>query len=575
MAIPKVFAPIKPQDFTLNTIITNKRFIIDSASFATTQSGYFKWDSIYSGVIPAFGTTKVLNDPTNSIDNSNQYVIWKALDAQYYRFPYDHTSTLEHSNKRFTQKILLHSASILQLPYLDYGESIKPGSVEITNSFHNIILTDDQNGNLYDVNIDTGSFTSKHNLVGYWGFDNEFRKFKTLKYQTHDYLGLNNQIDANILTNIQYHSSVFEPDQLAIANNVRLAEGLHINDTGSAFSGYFDGYSYLLTPNRNEFNFATTDDFTISFWTKGISIAQNNTDVDYNQLISKKGVIWKQTYGKQKKYQNDIVVEVDHVSSSFWNESTNVYPYDFRLFNDASPNNSKIEFRRSDGINICSLTGSKPGGAAWCHVSVTKSGSLLTMYLNGTVVDQKTDNTKNPVNKHSIMFGSDNMNFSAGYTGYMDEIRFYDKAFSQSTIQTLANNTNQSCYQTAVVGNVFYRRGKLVISALDHRYYNIFDKNWVLKYRGTHTIFQYECLIRIKKGSFNLSQNPTTLLNPYSDLIINEMTGSQSDTGAMLPYCTSIGLYNDKKELMAVAKLSQPLQMREDVDLNIAIRWDV
>lgn len=575
MAIPKVFAPIKPQDFTLNTIITNKRFIIDSASFATTQSGYFKWDSIYSGVIPAFGTTKILNDPTNSIDNSNQYVIWKALDAQYYRFPYDNTSTLEHSNKRFTQKILLHSASILQLPYLDYGETIKPGSVEITNSFHNIILTDDQNGNLYDVTIDTGSFTSKHNLVGYWGFDNEFRKFKTLKYQTHGYLGLNNQIDANILTNIQYHSSVFEPDQPSIAKNVRLAEGLHINGTGSAFSGYFDGVSYLLTPNRNEFNFATTDDFTISFWTKGFSILQYNTEYEYNQLISKKGVIWKQTYGKQKKYQNDIVVEVDHVSSSFWNESTNVYPYDFRLFNDASPNNNKIEFRRSDGINICSLTGSKPGGSAWCHISVTKSGSLLTMYLNGTVVDQKTDNTKNPVNKHSIMFGSDNMNFLAGYTGYMDEIRFYDKAFPQSTIQTLANNTNQSCYQTSVVGNVFYRRGKLVISALDHKYYNIFDKNWVLKYRGTHTIFQYECLIRIKKGSFNLSQNPTTLLNPYSDLIINEMTGSQSDDGAMLPYCTSIGLYNDKKELMAVAKLSQPLQMREDVDLNIAIRWDV
>lgn len=42
----------------------------------------------------------------------------------------------------------------------------------------------------------------------------------------------------------------------------------------------------------------------------------------------------------------------------------------------------------------------------------------------------------------------------------------------------------------------------------------------------------------------------------------------------MYPYATSIGLYNDSGELMAVAKLGQPLQMRDDVDINVAIRWD-
>lgn len=52
------------------------------------------------------------------------------------------------------------------------------------------------------------------------------------------------------------------------------------------------------------------------------------------------------------------------------------------------------------------------------------------------------------------------------------------------------------------------------------------------------------------------------------------MTGSLDD-GALFPYATRVGLYNGSGELLAVAKLSQPIQMRDDVDMNLLIRWDV
>ena len=42
----------------------------------------------------------------------------------------------------------------------------------------------------------------------------------------------------------------------------------------------------------------------------------------------------------------------------------------------------------------------------------------------------------------------------------------------------------------------------------------------------------------------------------------------------MKPYITSIGLYNDKSQLLAVGKLSQAIQKRDDIDMNFVVRWD-
>ena len=41
------------------------------------------------------------------------------------------------------------------------------------------------------------------------------------------------------------------------------------------------------------------------------------------------------------------------------------------------------------------------------------------------------------------------------------------------------------------------------------------------------------------------------------------------------PYITSIGLYNDLGQLLAVAKLAQPIKKRNDVDINFLVRIDL
>ena len=41
------------------------------------------------------------------------------------------------------------------------------------------------------------------------------------------------------------------------------------------------------------------------------------------------------------------------------------------------------------------------------------------------------------------------------------------------------------------------------------------------------------------------------------------------------PYVTTIGLYNNDRELVAIGKLANPVEKRDDVDMNFIVRFDM
>jgi len=86
--------------------------------------------------------------------------------------------------------------------------------------------------------------------------------------------------------------------------------------------------------------------------------------------------------------------------------------------------------------------------------------------------------------------------------------------------------------------------------------------------RSEELISSAHYFIRIKNKNYNYSSNPTfysasdgTLL--YDDFASNPKT-----------FITSVGLYNDNNEMMAVAKLSQPVEKSFDKESLIKIRLD-
>lgn len=563
MSIPYVFQAMRPQDVTQVPYKTYKRYYLDSNTLTDTSSGYRIWSAVHSNKPVPVSAPQAQNDPTNSFDGTYQHLVWNQVNAQYYRYPYDSTRTLEHANKRFTYKFLNYSASILTLPHLDFGEMIKPGSVEITCS--NFILSDDKNGNLYDVSINTGSFAPRQNLVAYWGFNDAFRSFR---YR-----------EGTISTGrLNYQSNVYEVDRESFVTNIRYETGSGNMGMSARFGSVTNQDSYIFTEHKDEFNFGEDEDFTISFWSRPNSFLAGTYPI-----LNKCKIVEKTTYGNQQKYQNDLLISTTFESRSFIFDSTPIYPFRFDYYRPGT--NRYLYFRRSDGINTIALSASLSTFEQnnWIHVGLVRENKHLYLYINGTLRNDITDNTNNTFNRHSLMFGGrdatgigindgfpTNLN-ERKYLGYLDEIRIYDIALTTSSIQTLANSGSQAMFQTAVCGNVFYRSGKVVVSGFNSKYHNTFNSgSWTMKYRGTHTIYQNEALVRIAPGDFNLSQNPTVRRSYKSDLLIDEMT-----TGSMMPYVTEIGFYNEKGDLLVIGKPNQAIQIRDDVVLNIITQWDI
>ena len=92
---------------------------------------------------------------------------------------------------------------------------------------------------------------------------------------------------------------------------------------------------------------------------------------------------------------------------------------------------------------------------------------------------------------------------------------------------------------------------------------------------------QYRCTLR--ENEFNLSLNPSLIsgsgfTNPLNTTCSVDQRGITYDfvTGSCFtPYVTSVGLYNDRQELLAVAKLAQPLPTSRTTDMTIVINLDM
>jgi hypothetical protein len=149
-------------------------------------------------------------------------------------------------------------------------------------------------------------------------------------------------------------------------------------------------------------------------------------------------------------------------------------------------------------------------------------------------------------------------------------------------------------YGSLKVGDVIYEHGLIILTsdgvpgqngygyivyglgtygAPDVAFINSFitSSNLTCSFESTVTIYesQYKCTLR--QNEFNFSQNPTLLSGSYnSGVLYSFATGSY-----FTPYVTTVGLYNNNYELIAVAKLSQPLPTSAVTDTTILVNLDL
>ena len=86
--------------------------------------------------------------------------------------------------------------------------------------------------------------------------------------------------------------------------------------------------------------------------------------------------------------------------------------------------------------------------------------------------------------------------------------------------------------------------------------------------RSAETISSTHYFVRLRNKEFNYSNNPT-FFNPDTGVLV------QSDfRNDPRVYITTVGLYNDENELLAVAKLSKPVRKSFDEELLLRVRLD-
>jgi len=126
------------------------------------------------------------------------------------------------------------------------------------------------------------------------------------------------------------------------------------------------------------------------------------------------------------------------------------------------------------------------------------------------------------------------------------------------------------------VGNIIYKAGLVIYTESGSGGTNTFTNP---QWKSSLTIFetQYKCTIRANE--FNYSLNPSLISTPLrgQDGILLSGSSQYSDfvTGSNFsPYVTTVGLYNEAQDLIAVGKLSQPLPTSQTTDTTILINLD-
>lgn len=324
------------------------------------------------------------------------------------------------------------------------------------------------------------------------------------------------------------------------------------------------------------------------------------------------------------------------VQSKFYNtETPNLFNTFGRYTNLASLANER---QLSDTIYVLSLPQTKygerikPGSFSFVNGGIdyldNSKGAINSKFpsYNIDVLDFQTneiilsDNDGDVFEGTIIFFDAESGEMRAIFNSDDDTFVVIRLDFQTGVIQTRVELDFDGLeIDELIFGNIFYENGQIVFRDI-----GVSTHEYNINYRSTKTIYETEVLITARAGEFNYSQNPSAIklttsgsyfgeITPVTNQIVGTETkkykviqdirrkeyftgsvtssvtndyvsGSWDDyfenretdpTGSYLtPYITTIGLYDNEGELVAIAKLPTPIKNLPDYDMNFIVRFD-
>lgn len=237
----------------------------------------------------------------------------------------------------------------------------------------------------------------------------------------------------------------------------------------------------------------------------------------------------------------------------------------------------------------------------------------------GSLTERQIGNRYFAIQISQSMIGEGINPGSVSLTDYNSGKTFVDDGFCNLVY---SDDTNTQ------VGNVFYANGIITITYKTENpsdiHYAFGSNDFLLKYQSTKTIYENEVFVEVGENEFNTSTNPSATVNynggtyvkslikfsntgsGTSDIVYDfrisssntftyatiygpagttktnaigfsdyEYSSSIDPTGSYLaPYITTIGLYDEYYDLVAVAKIPSKPKSMPDYPINFIVRFD-
>lgn len=150
--------------------------------------------------------------------------------------------------------------------------------------------------------------------------------------------------------------------------------------------------------------------------------------------------------------------------------------------------------------------------------------------------------------------------------------------FSQQRIELIddgdgriivSGSTDPYTRSERVVGDIIYNQGQIIITdPVLARYYSTYARinvSWISKL----PIYTYNIHCTVKEYELNHTYNRTAVTGSNKSVREN-LLGDE-----FKPYVTTVGLYNEANELIAVAKTNRPISKSHNVDMTFVVKLDI
>ena len=231
-------------------------------------------------------------------------------------------------------------------------------------------------------------------------------------------------------------------------------------------------------------------------------------------------------------------------------------------FNTANPGTGEMEI--TSGITIAPL-------ADWELTSIAWEGDLVNSPLEeyGERVLEITDQASLDILSFSntTTIESDDrsiVNFQDTNGDAFSNIVFTFESSSITTTRPAATILDDQ-----VLGDIIYTHGNAIITDKDTHHSVDTAVSYSLAFKGSYPVYTHNYRCKVNESQLNFSQNPTVKSGSLGYLK-DFATGSYFH-----PYVTTVGLYNDSNELIAIGKMGQPIPKSKYMDMTFVVKFDI